>query len=245
MSEQQFTTTGPVRVDLKVAAGDFHISTIEDGQATVSLEGPPEALDALRVDLLQDRLVIEQRRKPSLSFLRHTAQPLHVEARVPHGSSIEIMTASGDATLEGTFAAVEMSSASGNVRAAGEIDGDARVKTVSGDARLPRVAGALTAHSVSGSIEAESVDGAISAKSVSGNVRVGSLHQGEVTVHSVSGDVELGIASGTSVDVDAGSASGKLSSEIPLSDAPGESPGATVVIRGSTVSGDFRVFRAA
>jgi hypothetical protein len=76
-------------------------------------------------------------------------------------------------------------------------------------------------------------------------VRVDALRAGKVTVQSVSGDVELGIAPGTSIDVDAGSASGDLSSEVPLSDAPGGDAGPTVVVRGNTVSGDFRVFRAA
>ncbi len=81
-------------------------------------------------------------------------------------------------------------------------------------------------------------------RSVSGDVRVGSLREGAVTVQSVSGDVELGIAPGSNLDVDATSASGELSSEVPLADAPSEDGGPTLVVRSRSVSGDFRVFRA-
>jgi hypothetical protein len=70
------------------------------------------------------------------------------------------------------------------------------------------------------------------------------LREGTANVTSVSGDVELGVAPGTNVDVDATSASGHLSSEMPLSEAPGAEPGPTLVVRGKTVSGDVRLVRA-
>jgi DUF4097 and DUF4098 domain-containing protein YvlB len=245
MSEQQFDTPGPVQLEVAVASGDIQIATVEGQQSTVTLEGSQKLVDATRVELVGDRLAIQQRRKSVLSFLERWDDPLHVRVTIPLTSSVEVTTASADATLEGSFRDVAIKSASGSLRVSGEIAGAARAQTVSGDVRLPRVAGDLAVKTVSGDLEADAVEGSVEAQSVSGDVRVGSVREGSVAVQSVSGDVRLGIAEGTSIDVDAGSASGDLSSEVPLSDAPGEESGPTVVIRSKTVSGDVRLFRAA
>lgn len=245
MSEQRFDTPRPVQLEVKLAAGDVQVVTADGDQSTVTLDGSQKLVDATRVGLIGDRIVIEQRRRSLIGFFERFDDSLRVRASVPPGSRIEIVTASGDAKLDGTFGGLQIKAASGDVLVTGELNGDADVETVSGDVRLPRVAGDLTVRTVSGDAEAESVDGSASVRSVSGDVRVGSLREGKATVQSVSGDVELGIASGTSVDVDAGSASGDLSSEVPLSDTRGDDTGPTVVIRSKTVSGDFRLFRAA
>jgi hypothetical protein len=242
---QRFATPRPVRLEVKVPVADVDVATVDGGESTVTLEGSPKLIDATKVDLVGDRLVIEQQRNTFTSFFSRFDGSLHVRAHVPHHSWVEIVTASGSATLDGTFAGLELTSTSGDVRVTGELDGNASAKTVSGDVRLPRVVGDVTVRTVSGDLAAESVDGSVSVKSVSGDVRVRSLREGKVTLQNVSGNVELGIARGTSIDVDAGSASGELSSEVPLSDTPGDDAGPTVVLRGNTVTGNFRVFRAA
>jgi hypothetical protein len=96
-------------------------------------------------------------------------------------------------------------------------------------------------------VRARAIAGSVDTKSVSGDIRLDALTSGNVRFTSVSGDIEIGIAPGSLVDVDAGSTSGDLSSEVPLgSERPaGESDAAPVVVlRGRTVSGDVRVFRA-
>lgn len=244
MAEQRFATPSPVRLQVKIPVGNVDVATVDGAESTVSIEGSEKLVDTVKVELDGDCLVVEQQRKPFIGFFARSEGSLHVRACVPHRSRVEIVTASGDTTLDGTFGALEMKSASGDIRVTGNVEGNASASNVSGDVRFPGVVGDLTVRSVSGDLAAESVDGSASLKSVSGNVRVGSVREGQVTVQSVSGDVEIGIAPGAIIDVDVKSASGEVSSEFPLSATPGDGVGPTVVLRGNTVSGAFRVFRA-
>jgi hypothetical protein len=154
---QRFATPRPVRLEVNVPVADVEVATVDGDESTVTLEGSPKLVDTTKVELSGDRLVVEHQRKTFTSFFSRFDGSLHVRAHVPHHSRVEIVTASGSATLDGTFAGLELTSTSGDVRVTGELDGNASAKTVSGDVRLPRVVGDVTVRTVSGDLVAESV----------------------------------------------------------------------------------------
>jgi DUF4097 and DUF4098 domain-containing protein YvlB len=228
-------------------SADIEIKTTDGTESTVLVTGLQRMLEATRVELSGDRLLVEMQRK---LFGRWGPQMrgegLRVQICVPSRSRVNVSYASGDAVVDGTLERVDVQSVSGDIQVTGNVVSDAAFKTVSGNVHLASIGGDLVASTVSGDVSADAVGGSVSAKSVSGDLSVGSVREGQVKVQSVSGDVAVGIAAGTNIEVDASSASGVLSSEVPLSGSRGKgSAGPTVVLRGHTVSGDVRLFRAA
>ena len=255
MLEQRFHTPLPLDLEIEIPSGDIEVETAEGEESYVRVDsGDERLLDEVEITHDGGRLRIVYRGRKRLGGLTIAVgsfsfgpEGLKVTARVPHGTSLKAKTASADTTVTGRLGALEINGVSGDLRVRGEISGDARLKTVSGDARIEQVGGALTAQTVSGDVQVGPVGGSSEVKTVSGDIRVDGVRSGDVRFTSISGDIEIGISAGSAVDVDAGSTSGDLSSEVPLGSEPVEASGDVplVVVRGRTVSGDVRVFRAA
>lgn len=253
MADHRFHTPEPAELDIKIPVGEIDIETIDGDESTITIEGSEKILELTEVRQEGRRLIVEIKGKKPFGITISIGDlswgsggRLRVRARVPHGSDAILTTAAADMKLRGRLQSLEAKSASGDLMVRGEIERDAVVKTVSGDVLLERVGGDLRFTTVSGDVLARSVGRSVEGKAVSGDVRIDSTRAGSVTVQSVSGDIEVGVEAGTNLDVDAGSVSGDLSSEVPLGSDPGsaEGEGPTLVVRGKTVSGDFRVFRA-
>jgi hypothetical protein len=253
MPEHRFDTPAPVELKVTIPAGEIVVETIDGTESFITVEGTPKLVEQTIVEQRGDSIVVDFHGKHAgisiaIGNLSFGGGHLEVRARVPHSSRARLNSASADISLDGRLARLEIKAVSGDIRGNGEIEGDATVKSVSGDLRLATVGGDLRVQSVSGDTTVRSIGGSLEAKSVSGDVRVESVRNGHANATSISGDIEIGIAAGSNVDVDANSVSGDLSSEVALANDPGAAgfgEGPTVVVRGKTVSGDFRVFRAA
>jgi putative adhesin len=253
MLERSFHTPLPLELEVGIPSGDIEVETTEGEESNITVDGDERLLEELEIRQDGNRVVVAYRGKGKFGFslspftLVFGANDLRVRASVPHGAGVKVKTASADTQLDGHFGPLGVNSVSGDLRLRGEVVGGATVKTVSGDAELERVDGDMSAQTVSGDVRIGPVAGSADAKTVSGDIRFELVTAGDVRFTSVSGDIEVGIAHGSAIDVDAGSTSGDLSSEVPLGSEPvvGEGEAApTVVLRGRTVSGDVKVFRA-
>jgi DUF4097 and DUF4098 domain-containing protein YvlB len=252
MSEHRFHTPLPLLLDVNVPSGAIAVETVDGEESVVHVDGDQKLVEQVEVTHDGERLSVAFRgKKPfgitiAVGSFTWGSEGIRVHATVPHGAAAAITTASADATLSGRLRELDVKTASGDVRVHGEIEQSASVKTVSGDVVLDRVGRDVRAQTVSGDVSAGSVGGSVETKSVSGDIRLHSVREGSTSFTSVSGDIAIGIAQGSFLDVDAGSVSGDLSSEVPLASEPGgDGDGPTVVLRGKTVSGDVRVFRSA
>jgi hypothetical protein len=250
--EQRFHTPWPSALEVKVPVGDVVVETVDGEETLITADGDERLLDNLVIEQRGDRVVVELRGKRPRGITVEIGSwvfggnELRIRARVPHGTAAVLSGASADMKLTGRYGSLESKTASGDLVLRGEVERDAAIKTVSGDAKLDQVHGTLTVQTVSGDVYVDHAHASVTAKSVSGDVRIRAAYSGEATFQSVSGDVEVGVAQGTNLDVDANSVSGDLSSDVPLgAERDGvHSDGPTLVVRGKTVSGDFKVIRA-
>lgn len=259
----EFQCSGPIKVDIQVAAGSVSV-TAED-RLTAIVEVTPfgeqerdhSFAEATKVSFHGDNLIIEAPR--NFGWRSWRGSSLKVEVRVPVDSSARIKAASADITCSGRYSQFEANSASGDL-SIDDVTGDVKVHAASGDISTGNIGGQLNAGSASGDITAGKVGGAaklktasgdiridaaggdVHAKSASGDLEVGAVSRGNVSVSSVSGKVSLGVASGTGVWMDLSSLSGHIDSALEPVESPPEHRELTIQVH--TISGAINIMRS-
>lgn len=265
--ERSFETPGEPRLRVRNPAGLVAIETAETGETTVELQ-------ALRDDEVTrtaiENAVVEHKggtvtveiAKAGWSFLGRSPS-VGIRIRCPYGSMLEcttasadvsatgrlgevnVKTASGDVVLEHVGGELNVTTASGGVRAE-TVDGVGNLNLVSGDVRIGVARSQLAVRLVSGDLELAEAHAELAISSVSGDQQIGSVRRGQVQLQSVSGDLEVGVAQGTRVFIDASTTSGDVSSQLDVTQAPGENrAGDEAKLRLKSVSGDISIVRSA
>lgn len=265
--ERSFPTPGEPRLRVRNPSGLVSVETGETEETVVTLQALRDdevtrtAIANAVVEQSGSTITVEIAGK-SWGFLGRSPS-VGVRIRCPYGSALDcttasadvsatnrvgdaiVKTASGDILLEHVGGTLEVQTASGDLRVT-TVDGQARLKTVSGDARLGTARAGLDVSLVSGDLELDEAHTDLSVSSVSGDQNVHSILEGQIKLQSVSGDVEVGVAPGTRVFIDASSTSGDVGSELDVSPAPGSaSSGREAKLRLKTISGDISIVRGA
>jgi DUF4097 and DUF4098 domain-containing protein YvlB len=231
MKSETFATPGPVALRIDVPAGDVEIETADTKETTVELEARGrDAEEYEREARIEARprgdgheVVVDASARRGLLGFREGEYLVRIKA--PAGADVRAEVASADVRGRGRFGEVEVNAASGDV-GFDEVEGQANINTASGDVRIDET-------------------GAVDANTASGDIRLKSISSGEVELHSASGDIDVGIAKGSRLWIDAQSLSGDTSSELELEAAPsGDDEGPLVELRAKTMSGDISVRRA-
>lgn len=251
MRTETFSTPGGVSLEISIPAGDVDIETIDGDETAVELEVRGRDAQELERDAkieLRPRgdgyqVTVEADRGRGGIF-RSRNGDYRVRITTPHGARVEANVASADVSAHGRYSEVEIHAASGDVEFDG-VQGEARIDTASGDVRLKRVVSAKV-NAASGDVRIDEAQGTVEVNTASGDVELRSVVSGKVDVNSASGDVEVSIAKGSRLFVDAQTMSGDTSSELELeSGAPIEGDsGPLVELRAVSMSGDISVKRA-
>jgi hypothetical protein len=241
MSSWEFPTTGPIEATVRIPAGSVTVTAAPASAAQVRIVpgrwGGEDVAAATRVEYESGRLVVAAPNNKRL--FRRASANLDVTITVPPGSTCGIQTVSASIHCGGEFGELSAHTVSGDINAE-RVTGQTEASTSSGAVRLDRT-GPVRAKTISGDILIGAADSDVDSETVNSNVEVGSVAAGRVAVKTISGDITVGVASGTGVQLDLSTISGKATDELDHSGPAGVAE-ATVICR--TVSGDVTVRRA-
>lgn len=223
---QKITIPPPVeRVRIRIVGGTVNVVG-SDSVTAATLEVTAVQGDPLQVSVQDGTLTVTYADLPWQGFLKlleRKSWRRHAELTlaVPASSELRLGVVNASAVASGVSGRTEVRGVSGDTTLVG-LSGEVRADTVAGDVDAQGVRGPLRFHSVSGCLTVVEGGGSVHADTVDGDVV---LDLPEITgdarfqVSTVSGDVSARLPTRPDVVVEAGSASGRVSSafeELPV-----------------------------
>lgn len=266
MPTHTFALDEPIHLVVRIGHGSVTVRTADDPtKATVRVEAgknADELLDQTVVELRGGELVVAAPRQGGLFDLpflsKFSGRTLDVHVTVPVATDVKISTFTAPIRIVGDVGVADLSFGSGEagVRHARElrlrfgsgtakavrVDGAVQLRSGSGNAELGEVGGALSSGCGSGDLNVRVARGPVRLRTGSGTARLREVH-GDVDATTGAGAVEIGVPQGVSAEVDLHAGSGRITTDLPIEDAP-RSSSPVIRLRARTGSGDLRLFRA-
>jgi DUF4097 and DUF4098 domain-containing protein YvlB len=268
--QKTFEVSGPVELDIRLAAGTIEIDPTLDGRVEIELTADDDEsqrlIDDARVELTERHgrpsVLVDVPQKRGFSFgISFGRSGISCRVRCPEESAVQVRSKSADVLVRGTTGALNVATASGDLEA-DRVTGGVNVKSASGDTTVREIGGALNVQTASGDIEIDVVRGPANVATASGDVTIGEAYdnvnantvsgdqshgavmRGNVTAQSVSGDVEIAVRRGSQVYLDCTTVSGDTNSDLDVSSDAPAGDGPQLELRARTVSGDITIRRA-
>ena len=215
MRREEFSTPGPLELELKVPAGRIDIETTHSDETVVELEamrndeGTAAAVETARIELReraaggqQVSVVVAEAGAGvgfGLGFSRGSEEPgrrfrfgfwrtpeVLVRVQCPEGAALEAECGSTDISGHGRFGAVSVTTGSGDIEL-GET-ADATVQSASGDLEVGRIGGHAQINTASGDVAVDRVGGDAVINTASGDTVINRI-DAPLRVNTASGDV--------------------------------------------------------
>jgi DUF4097 and DUF4098 domain-containing protein YvlB len=177
--QKTFEVTGPVGLDVRLAAGQIEVEPALDGRVEVELTADDDEsqrlIDEARVELGErhgrPELVVDvpQRRGGFGLSLFGRGDGIWCRIRCPHDSALSARTKSADVSARGTLGALNVMTASGDV-VVDRVSGGANVKSASGDFSAREIGSGVSVQTASGDVSIETARGPVNAATASGDV---------------------------------------------------------------------------
>ncbi len=238
--QRTLQVTGPVDLEVLTHSGDITIRSGPAGTVAVSGKihvGNPWFSGDKRAE------VSELEKNPPI---RQTGNSIRIdypnmrnvsidyEITVPSNTAVRTRSGSGDQTVEGLRAKLDLEAGSGDVRLS-DLSGGLRVRTGSGNVEARDISGPISAEAGSGDIRIEAKDssdarvhtgsgdielrgnsGTLNAQAGSGDIKIEGAPSGAWEVRTGSGNVELRLPSQVAFDLEASTGSGKVVVDRPV-----------------------------
>ena len=271
MTTKTFAVSGPLAFHARVNHGSLTVEMRDDlAEASVTLvprSGGSDVIDRITVELRGSVLAVVAPRQGGIFDLPIFAgrscrerDAVDIAVVVPSGTTVKASSFTAEITVTGRCGTADIASAVGGIRL-DDVDGELRLRYGNGTAAAQRVSGSVESRSGSGSLTLGSVAGSVNAACGSGRIEVGAVHgsvrtragsgeaqlnevHGDVNVVSGSGGFSIGLPAGLRARLDVTTGSGRVSSDLPIEDAP-SGDGTSITVRARTGSGNIRLFRAA
>jgi hypothetical protein len=243
--------------EMSFGGGGFALDGLDLADLTGG-ELPANAVDAAEISWSDSNRQLTVR---SASQLPARLVPLTVTVRAPANTRVRAQTGAGDITIRGESADAEVRTVSGTVEV-DRVRGDLRLDTASGDASVRSVSGRTFGKLGAGTLRLDSVNGPAQLKTGSGDLRIGTtradLHartgsgdlavsdaeRGTLNLTTGSGDLTVAVHAGVAAELDLRSGSGRVRSDLEVSQEPPSGERAELIVHGGTGSGDVLVTRA-